>query len=189
MTNEKDNIELEQLWQSIEAETDISANELEKIAKKSKLKNKLILIWDLLGCLICIWVLYLAIMKDSSFVVIGWLVLAIVFAFWLTWKFNRYRRTGEKALSNSTASYQNYLIEKANSDIKIGKLFNRSNTIMLVSMSLVLGYEYFFSSDPIISDVSTWIFIVAWTTFWGGLLFAYGYWKIRKGKKALKQLQ
>ena len=185
----KDKDELAQLWQTIETEPEVSAHQLQKLAKRSKMKNKLILLWDSLGCLIILYFLYLAIAKQASYLVITWIVLAIIFAVWLTVKFNRYRQEGERALSSTIANYKSYLVDKAKSNIKVGKLLNVSNLIMLLSMFVLVIADQWFAEKPMITEAKQWYFLIGWSVFWGGSLFFYGYWKINKGKKALKNLE
>lgn len=188
MNDQDPNIDLEQVWQSINLAPEFSAHQLEKMAKKSRNKNRLIFTADLTGNGIVLWGLYLAWSKDASLLIMLWLFLAFLFGLWLMREFYKIRQAGELALTGSTASYQNYLIEKANSDIKVGKLFNVSNLIVSSSMALVFVLEQWFIGEPLLTSTKDWVLVVCWASFWIGLMFVYGFWKIRKGKKVLKHL-
>jgi hypothetical protein len=188
MNDQDPNIDLEQVWQSINLAPEFSAHQLEKMAKKSRNKNRLIFTADLTGNGIVLWGLYLAWSKDASLLIMLWLFLAFLFGLWLMREFYKIRQAGELALTGSTASYQNYLIEKANSDIKVGKLFNVSNLIVSSSMALVFILEQWFIGEPLLTSTKDWVLVVCWASFWIGLMFVYGFWKIRKGKKVLKHL-
>ena len=188
MNDQDPNIDLEQVWQSINLAPEFSAHQLEKMAKKSRNKNRLIFTADLTGNGIVLWGLYLAWSKDASLLIMLWLFLAFLFGLWLMREFYKIRQAGELALTGSTASYQNYLIEKANSDIKVGKLFNVSNLIVSLSMALVFVLEQWFIGESLLTSTKDWVLVVCWASFWIGLMFVYGFWKIRKGKKVLKHL-
>lgn len=188
MNDQDPNIDLEQVWQSINLAPEFSAHQLEKMAQKSRNKNRLIFTADLTGNGIVLWGLYLAWSKDASLLIMLWLFLAFLFGLWLMREFYKIRQAGELALTGSTASYQNYLIEKANSDIKVGKLFNVSNLIVSLSMALVFVLEQWFIGEPLLTSTKDWVLVVSWASFWIGLMFVYGFWKIRKGKKVLKHL-
>lgn len=188
MNDQDPNIDLEQVWQSINLAPEFSAHQLEKMAQKSRNKNRLIFTADLTGNGIVLWGLYLAWSKDASLLIMLWLFLAFLFGLWLMREFYKIRQAGELALTGSTASYQNYLIEKANSDIKVGKLFNVSNLIVTSSMALVFVLEQWFIGEPLLTSTKDWVLVVSWASFWIGLMFVYGFWKIRKGKKVLKHL-
>ena len=188
MNDQDPNIDLEQVWQSINLAPEFSAHQLEKMAQKSRNKNRLIFTADLTGNGIVLWGLYLAWSKDASLLIMLWLFLAFLFGLWLMREFYKIRQAGELALTGSTASYQNYLIEKANSDIKVGKLFNVSNLIVSSSMALVFVLEQWFIGESLLTSTKDWVLVVCWASFWIGLMFVYGFWKIRKGKKVLKHL-
>ena len=181
--------ETDELWQGIETESEVSAQELSKLAKRSKLKNKLFFAWDWLGCGIVAAVLYVAIAKQLSYLIVAWLVFGLIFSVWLTLQFNKFRVSGETALSGSTANYNQYLIDKAKADIKVGKLLNWSNWGLTASMFAVFLVEPFLPVEPLVSEPEKWLYIIAWSVFWIGLWLFYGYRKIRKGEQVLKQLQ
>lgn len=189
MNNEQDK-DLSQLWQGIEtqAEPEHSAQALAAMAKREQLKSKLVLYWDLFLCINLGVLLFFSLKHGYSYAVVGWLGIAIIASLWLTLKFNRLRKASHQALSDDTASFNQYLIDKAKADIRIGKLFNISNALVTASMVGVFGYENWYSGQPIIKDPSEWYFVIGWAVFWIGLLFYYGWWKIKKGKKALLQL-
>ncbi len=181
--------ELAQLWQGIETNSGPSAQELAKLAKRNKLKNTLIFAWDWLGCVIMLAVVYYAINKQASYVVMTWLLLGSVFSIWLTIQFNKYRVAGTNALSGTTANYNRYLSDKAKADIKVGKLINLSSWGLLISMIVLVIAEQVLPVKAMIDSKEEWLFVIGWTTFWISLWLYYGYKKIRKGKQALKQLQ
>lgn len=181
--------DLAQLWQGIETESQLSAQELSKLAKRSKLKNKLLFAWDWLGCGLIGVALYISMARQLSYLIVAWLVLALLFSIWLTLQFNKFRVSGERALSGTTANYNHYLIEKAKADIKLGKLLNISNWIFAISLVLVFVTEPLLPVKPMFSDPEKRLYLIAWAIFWTGVWFYYGYRKIRKGKQILKQLQ
>lgn len=187
MKNEQPD-DLSQLWQSIETEPQVSADKLKQLAKRGALINKLILFWDIGLSLVLMVLIYLAISNGYSYVTVGWLGLVTLFSFWLTMQFNQYRTSSIKALSDSMTTFNQYLIDKANTDIRVGKLFNVSNVIVTVSMMSVFIYEQWYSGQPIVTNPSHWYFVIGWSVIWVSLMFAYGFWKVNKGKKVLAKL-
>lgn len=181
--------ELAQLWQGIETHSGPSVAELAQLAKRSKLKNQLIYIWDWLGCAVLLAVIYLAFVKQLSYLVIAWLLFTIIFSVWLTLELNKYRRAGAQALFEQTVNYQTYLVDKAKADIKVGKLLNLANWVVLASMAVLIAGDFLLPTKRFINSVEDGMFVVGWTLTCIGCCFFYAYRKIRKGKQALANLQ
>ncbi|MDN3652352.1 hypothetical protein QWY77_06200 [Thalassotalea ponticola] len=186
--DDKSQLNLADIWRSIEPDNGPTANQLERIGKKAKRNNALIFAADLLGNLVLVGMFIIMWQRGASAVVLAWLAIACVFGVWLGWQFFNIRKRSEQALTADTNAYHHYLIARANSDIKVGKLFNLANLIVTASMLLVFVIEQWFSAEPLITSSKQWLYVVCWSVTWISLMFYYGYWKVQKGKKALRAL-
>lgn len=174
--------DLQQLWQSIEPEQDPHAEQWAKKAKQQTIKSWLKVLFDIAGNLVIVWAIWISDEKGFSWALQAWLWAALFFSIWLTREFHLIRMSAVKQLLEPTVKHQEYLRKLADSHIRIGNWFKRSNYIVMPTLLMAFAYEHFATGRPFIKDLNDLVFMVVWFAVVAGAVHWYGYYKIKKGR-------
>ena len=181
---------LSEMWQSIQSDVKLNSDKIFKQARRDALINNAMLIFDCLGSVIIAVILWLAITTGPyAMIFVLWLIAALIFNSWLAWKLFVTRNVKVKRLDKATVDYQRYLMDGAESDIKVGRIFIRTNHVVFISLALTVAFDQLTGQPPLIRSAQQWSFALIWSVFVYGATYWYGVRKMKKGKQRMNGLK